>query len=328
VKKYQLSIINCQLSIAIVIALMTMTAACTSNSDAEQVEMTISATVGIDDETRAGQVLPGGYFDSGTQVGVFVTGQGNTADIKQNNVVYTSSGEMTAQKWIAPSRLVLTDQPWQAMAYFPYDGSPSFDVTNIPLTCPNDGTDIDNLYTSWKTNISKARPNVRFILQHIKAKIRVQTNVKFSTAYNEDVTHKPQWTAAAIEGTCYATSGHYNAQTGEIVTTGTNGLSSVIDEELTEAFGTHYAYTEWLVLPTASPGTLTIRLTIDGKPVKYSLDNIQLRSGLCTEVSLLLDEQSLRLSSQVLYADWESGGTTTTYDGDTGLMEPTNPNDN
>lgn len=311
-----------------VLLLLAVFAACTDGSDSEQVEMTISATVGFDDETRAGRVLPGGYFDSGTQVGVFVTGQGNTADIKQSNVAYTSSGEMAAQKWIAPSRLVLTDQPWQAMAYYPYDGSPSFDVTNIPLTCPNDGTDIDNLYAPWKTNISKARPNVRFILQHIKAKIRVQTNVKFSTAYNEDVTHKPQWTAAAIEGTCYATSGHYDAQTGEIVTTGTNGLSTVIDEELTEVFGTHYAYTEWLVLPTASPGTLTIRLTIDGKPVKYTLDNVQLRSGLCTEVSLLLDEQSLRLSSQVLYADWEYGGSTTTYDGDTGLMEPTNPNDN
>lgn len=311
-----------------VLLLLAVFTACKDGLDSEQVEMTISATVGFDDETRAGQVLPGGYFDSGTQVGVFVTGQGNTADIKQSNVAYTSSGEMAAQKWIAPSRLVLTDQPWQAMAYYPYDGSPSFDVTNIPLTCPNDGTDIDNLYAPWKTNISKARPNVRFILQHIKAKIRVQTNVKFSTAYNEDVTHKPQWTAAAIEGTCYATSGHYNAQTGELVTTGTNSLSSVIDEELTEVVGTHHAHTEWLVLPTASPGTLTIRLTIDGKPVKYTLNDVQLRSGLCTEVSLLLDEQSLRLSSQVLYADWEYGGSTTTYDGDTGLMEPTNPNDN
>ena len=323
----KLSIIHCPLSIAMVMA-MTMTAACTNDGDGEQVEMTVSAMVGTDSETRAGQVLPGGYFDSGTQVGVFVTGQGNTADIKQSNVVYISSGETTAQKWIAPSRLVLTDQPWQAMAYYPYDGSSSFDVTNIPLTCPNDGTDIDNLYAPWKTNISKARPNVRFILQHIKAKIRVQANVKFMTAYNEDVTHKPQWTAAAIEGSCYATSGHYNAQTGELVTTGTNSLSSVVDEELTEVFGTHYAHTEWLVLPTATPGTLTIRLTIDGKPVKYTLDNVQLRSGICTEVSLLLDEQSLRLSSQVLYADWEYGSTTTIYDGNNGLMEPTNPDDN
>ena len=313
------------------LSLLTVITACTADSgdDDTPVELTITAAVDTGTVTRANQILPGGYFDGGTQVGVYVTEQDDETAVKQHNACYTAFDENIVQKWIAESRLILKDEQLKAMAYFPYDDSESFDVTNIPLSCPNDGTDIDNLYAEWKNNISKARPNVRFILKHIKAKIRLHVSVSSLTAFYETTTHQPVWTSAAIEGSCYATAGHYNAQTGALVTTATAPLSCSVPEgfQLEKYYSTYYGDCEFLVLPVSTAGTLTLRLVIDGKPVKYELSDVQLQSGYTTVISLNLDESLLRLSSQVLREAWNYGSLVYVYN-TSGNMAPTNPNDN
>lgn len=190
----------------------------------------------------------------------------------RSNIKYISAGVSSSQVWSTPDvKVALAKDSAHVSAYHPFDKS--INPTAIAMDCTKG---IDYLYApfkAWTTShiLSYLDPYVHLTLKHAQAVIIVKYVNDGYTGGNNKLTK------FEASGTSFGSVGELNSTTG--VTTNISGIyghdMSLSPKDLPTANTDTMVVDTFYVLPTKiANGTLTFKLTIDGKDISATTNKV------------------------------------------------------
>lgn len=246
------------------------------------------------------------YFGDNDSIGICVeNADAGKTGYSRSNVKYVSLGTTTAQSWSTPDKkIALAKDSAHVSAYHPFDKA--IDPKAIAMDCTKG---IDYLYApfkAWTSShiLSYLDPYVHLTMKHAQAVIIVKYVNDGYTGGNNKLTK------FEASGTSFGSVGELNSTTG--VTTNISGIyghdMSASPKNLPTANTDTMVVDTFYVLPTKiANGTLTFKLTIDGKEISATTTKV-LESGYIYYYPLRYkgDSKDLIINSGVQIIPWNS----------------------
>lgn len=213
------------------------------------------------------------YFGNNDSIGISVeNADAGKTGYARSNIKYISAGVSSSQVWSTPDvKVALAKDSAHVSAYHPFDKS--INPTAIAMDCTKG---IDYLYApfkAWTTShiLSYLDPYVHLTLKHAQAVIIVKYVNDGYTGGNNKLTK------FEASGTSFGSVGELNSTTG--VTTNISGIyghdMSLSPKDLPTANTDTMVVDTFYVLPTKiANGTLTFKLTIDGKDISATTNKV------------------------------------------------------
>jgi len=273
---------------------------CNSTDDAADTDSSVPMTVQVSNSLFAGgsrALITDEYITSGSIGVTLVDGGGVGYDnVTYSNLQYTYS----AGAWAPASGVttpLLTATVGKAAAYYPF-------VTDVPVTAvPVTITEQqDVLYSGWVSDVSVAKPEANFHMQHALAAVRV--------VLKKDASYVPEATATEVTVTSddFYPTATLDATDGDLTPTGEAG-ATVTSGTGSWAVTTGGTNVDLLVIPGGVAQKISFSATIGGK--KYTATTpsaVTLGRALIHTYTLTLSAQGMTVG-EVSVEPWGSGVT-------------------
>jgi len=237
------------------------------------------------------------YITSGSIGVTLVDGGGAKYDnVTYSNLQYTYSAGAWAPAGGVTTPL-LTATAGKAAAYYPFVAD--VPVTAVPVTITEQQ---DVLYSGWVSDISVAKPEALFHMQHALAAVRV--------VLKKDASYVPEATATEVTVTSddFYPTATLDATSGDLTPTGEAG-ATVTSGTGSWAVTTGGTGVDLLVIPSGVAQKITFSATIGGK--KYTATTpaaVTLARALIHTYTLTLSAQGMTVG-EVSVEPWGSGVT-------------------
>jgi len=237
------------------------------------------------------------YITSGS-IGVTLVDDGGAKydNVTYSNLQYTySAGAWTPVGGVTTP--LLTATVGKAAAYYPF--VPDVPVTAVPVTVSEQQ---DVLYSGWVSDISVAKPEALFHMQHALAAVRL--------VLKKDASYVPEATATEVTVTSddFYPTATLDATSGDLTPTGEAG-ATVTSGTGSWAVTTGGTGVDLLVIPGGVAQKITFSATIGGK--KYTATTpaaVTLARALIHTYTLTLSAQGMTVG-EVSVEPWGSGVT-------------------
>jgi len=237
------------------------------------------------------------YITSGS-IGVTLVDDGGAKydNVTYSNLQYTySAGAWTPAGGVTTP--LLTATAGKAAAYYPF--VPGASVTAVPVTIAEQQ---DVLYSGWVSDISIAKPEATFHMQHALAAVRV--------VLKKDASYVPEATATEVTVTSddFYPTATLDATDGDLTPTGEAG-ATVTSGTGSWAVTTGGTGVDLLVIPGGVAQEITFSATIGGK--KYTATTpaaVTLGRALIHTYTLTLSAEGMTVG-EVSVEPWGSGVT-------------------
>jgi len=273
---------------------------CNSTDDAADNTSTVPMTVQVSNSLFAGgsrALITDEYITSGSIGVTLVDGGGVGYDnVTYSNLQYTySAGAWTPAGGVTTPPLTAT--VGKAAAYYPFVAD--VPVTAVPVTVSEQQ---DVLYSGWVSDVSVAKPEALFHMQHALAAVRV--------VLKKDASYVPEATATEVTVTSddFYPTATLDATDGDLTPTGEAG-ATVTSGTGSWAVTTGGTGVDLLVIPGGVAQKITFSATIGGK--KYTATTpaaVTLGRALIHTYTLTLSAQGMTVG-EVSVEPWGSGVT-------------------
>jgi len=273
---------------------------CNSTDDAAENFSTVPMTVQVSNSLFAGgsrALITDEYITSGSIGVTLVDGGGVGYDnVTYSNLQYTYSAGAWAPAGGVTTPL-LTATVGKAAAYYPFVAD--VPVTAVPVTVSEQQ---DVLYSGWVSDVSVAKPEALFHMQHALAAVRV--------VLKKDASYVPEATATEVTVTSddFYPTATLDATSGDLTPTGEAG-ATVTSGTGSWAVTTGGTGVDLLVIPGGVAQKITFSATIGGK--KYTATTpsaVTLGRALIHTYTLTLSAQGMTVG-EVSVEPWGSGVT-------------------
>ena len=272
------------------IATMAITMAACNNDDmpfdGSQGQQRTPARVQVTtvDNPQARSIITATGFADGECIGIGVTdvSGGNYEDMDYSNVPYTSSGTGNSQTWTADEPVMLSMEPANIYAYYPYSNQIT-DIKKIPVSTE---TQTDWLYALPATALNAQQADATLVMRHAMAAVRVSI---VKGTYEGTA----QWTETTMNSDGAATSATLDAMTGELSDSKNAGASITATQDDLTLSTTDASSCYLLAVPTGSAAALDITVTVDGKQYTTRTEEVTLQQGKIHTVTLTLNKYDL-----------------------------------
>lgn len=283
-------------------------ASCSNEDDvaAQGAQSALNVKVALDNPASR-EMIEGEYFDSGTNIGIFLTEpDGSDYDNQTNgylNVMYTSNGTELAQTWTSLTPIMLSATTGTAVAYHPHMGG-----ANGMMAIPLETTSQTDYMYSNKVEVSNSSTTAEFHMQHALTAIRINI-------LNEGYSGAGEIQSIAITSDNFANEGVMDITTGTVTFTEDtecdNYLLPVTDGSKTVA-GAPYT-NAYMFVPTGTNAPINIAINMDGKTYNNVVNLTDAaKKGYIYTVNLSAKNNSLSVL-KVTIERWKDGDT---IDGD------------
>jgi len=273
---------------------------CNSTDDAADNTASVPMTVQVSNSLFAGgsrALITDEYITSGSIGVTLVDGGGVSYDnVTYSNLQYSySAGAWTPAGGVTTP--LLTATVGKAAAYYPFVAD--VPVTAVPVTIAEQQ---DVLYSGWVSDISVAKPEALFHMQHALAAVRV--------VLKKDASYVPSATATEVTVTSddFYPTATLDATDGDLTPTGEAG-ATVTSGTGSWAVTTGGTDVDLLVIPGGVAQKITFSATIGGK--KYTATTpsaVTLARALIHTYTLTLSAQGMTVG-EVSVEPWGSGVT-------------------
>ena len=222
------------------------------------------------------------YLPSGSAIGITVlnTSGSNYDGTAYSNIKFTSSGTSTSQTWAGASTVKLSATEGYCYAYYPYSSSAS-SITAIPVTAGS----TDYLYAT-KQSVNDKSKTATLPMKHALSAIRFA--LKRGTYAGTG-----KVTAVSVASSALGSSGTLNATTGAVTA---SNKGTAVSQSANLTLSTTAQNVDVVMVPSGTAGSITLSVTIDGKPYSTTVSSTTIAQGSCYTYTLTVNAGALALS--------------------------------